>query len=205
MREEVVAWCSDMTDDLRLSPAIVAMAINVFDRFLMVRPVSKTLLYPLTASCLLLACKVLMDEHIPCHEIASRSGVTVQDIKAMESVILNVLNWRVNIVTPHEVAHELVSYFQGKFRCHKPLLDCLLLNSLSEYGLAWLRATSIGVACFILCASVTQGQSIDHLSDPVLDLAEECEVDVEEVRYCISWLRDSVQTLFNEVEKCDSE
>ena len=201
MREEVVAWCADMTDDLDLPPAVVAVAINIFDRFLIRQKVTKSVLYPLTASCLLLACKLIMDDDIPRDDIAARSRLPLDDIYVMEAVVLSVLNWRVHVITPHEVAYELCTLYPQHVQRRQPLLEGLLLNALLDYRLAWLRATSIGVACFILSSCAMDPHPMDAKHHPVYKLAAQCGVSLSELDYCIVCLQDSINALL--VEQLD--
>jgi len=208
MREEVVAWCADMTNVLALPEAIVAIAVNLFDRFLMRRPVKKLVLYPLTAACFLLACKVTMDEDIPIDEIVIRSRVSMEDMRVMEGVILNVLEWRVNVVTAHEVVADLnaMSPLPGGVERRQALQHNLLLHALLEYRFAWMRATSIGLACFLVSNAFSTGaNNADHTADPMYRVAAECGVELSEVELCIPYLHACMNQLFDDIEEVNSE
>lgn len=207
MREEVVAWCGDMIADLNLPEGIVAIATNLFDRFVARQPVSKAVLYALTASCLLLACKLTLDDDIPHDIISSRSGVAVDHIHLMEGVVLNVLKWDVNVVTPHEVVHELDTHLSGDVTDRQQALqESLMLNALLDYSLAGMRATSVGVACYIISTNVTAGSAdADHTANHVYDLAARCGVNLAEVDFCVARLHVGMDMLFDEFEGVNSD
>lgn len=208
MREEVVAWCGDMIADLNLPEGIIAIATNLFDRYVACQPVSKTVLYALTASCLLLACKLTLDDDVPHDVISSRSGVAVDLIHLMEGVILNVLKWDVNVVTPHEVVHELDTHLApgDVSDRQRALQEGLLLNALLDYSLAGMRATSVGVACYIISANVTAGSvDADHTTHHVYDLAARCGVNLAEVNFCVARLPVGMDVLFDEFEGVNSD
>lgn len=208
MREEVVAWCADMVTDLQLPEAIVAIAINLFDRFIARQPVSKSMLYALSASCLLLASKITLDDDVPLEEISARARVPPVEIHLMEVIILNVLEWSVNVVTPHEVVNELNADFTHTEATDHvfAIQDSLMLNALLDFRLANLRATSIGVACHILAANVAAGcPYADHTTHPTYHLASVCNINLTEVEFCVGRLRANLSSLFGIFEDLDSE
>lgn len=209
MREEVVAWCADMVADLHLPEAIVAIAVNLFDRFIARHPVSKSILYALSASCLLLASKVVLDhDDPPLHHISFRARVPAKDILLMEAVILSVLDWAVNVVTPHEVVHELNAAVHHAQSPHRliALQDSLMLNTLLDYHLASLRSTSIGVACHILSAIVADGCAYaDHTAHPTYRLASTCNINLAEVDFCVERLRATLSSLFTHFKHVDTD
>lgn len=130
----------------------------------------------------------------------------------MEVVLLSVVQWRVHVVTPYEVVAELSSQFCRAAACSNklaPLLDSLLLNCILDCRMAWLRPTSIGVACFIVAASDFTADwgrpsAMCPLQRGVYDLARECMVDLAEVDYCIKTLQAGMYAMFEEVEDVDS-
>lgn len=208
MREEVVAWCADMVADLQLPEAIIAIAVNLFDRFIARQPVSKSMLYALSASCLLLGSKIILDDDVPLEDISCRARVPTTDIYMMETIILNVLEWSVNVVTPHEVVHELNAHLtRTEVTDHLLVIqDSLMLNALMDYRLANLRATSIGVACHILATNVAAGRPYNnYTTHSSHQLAVVCNISLTEVDFCMERLRASLSSLFGDIEELDSE
>lgn len=209
MREEVVAWCSDVVIDLDLPEGVVAIATNIFDRFISRHPVKKkAILFVLTASCLLLACKIAVDDHEPQNEISSRANVPLSNIHDMEDVMLNALSWDVNVVTPHEVVNELNVNSARKEIAERQyeIQDSLMLNAMLDYALAGMRATSVGVACYIISENVAAGVvGQDHKAHDAYELASRCGVNLAEVDFCVERLRAGIDMIFDGFENVDSD
>lgn len=115
MRERVVGWVNQLVDDLHLATGINGVTINLFDRFLVAcraQPLSIGCLHAVTAACFLIACKTVCDDDgVPCVAmIGKRAKVSVEDMISMEVVVLNALQWRVGVVTPHEVIAQTYVY-----------------------------------------------------------------------------------------------
>lgn len=209
MRAEVVAWCSDVVIDLDLPEGVVAIATNIFDRFISHQHVQgKAILFVLTASCMVLACKIAVDDDVPQSEISARANVPLTNIHDMEDVILNVLRWDVNVVTPHEVVHELNNNSPCKEIAERQyeIQDSLMLNAMLDYALAGLRATSIGVACYIISENVTAGVVADnHTTHHAYHLASKCGVNLDEVDFCVERLRTGIDMISHDVEDVSSD
>lgn len=119
MREQVAGWCTELASDLRLPPATAAVAVNLFDRFVAARTVSTRVLHALAAAAFLVGAKTLADDVPPLSVVARRARVAVADMLAVEAVLLDVLRWRVSVVTPHEVVIQLLNY-NGGSSCSLP-------------------------------------------------------------------------------------
>lgn len=107
MREQLVGWSADLADDLHLPCAIAAITVNLFDRFISLRFVSTPVLHAVAAASFLVAFKLVSDDDPPLRLIARRARVTVSCMLSVETALLNVLQWHVSIVTPHEVVAQL--------------------------------------------------------------------------------------------------
>ncbi|PXF42258.1 G2/mitotic-specific cyclin-2 [Gracilariopsis chorda] len=198
MREQVVAWSREMADFLRVPIATVAIAINLFDRFVECHRVGKNVLYALTAACVLIACKQMVDFEVPVDVIARRASTNRADIALLEPLVLNALQWRVNVVTAYEVCVELGKKFAHVTK-RGTLLDTLVLNCLMDVDMAWVRATSVGVACFIV-TSLFLAKHSSHRQHAVYAYARWCGVDMAQVDYCVERLQASIACMFDGVE-----
>lgn len=208
MRQEVVAWCADIAAELQVSDAVAAITVNLFDRFLASRVIKRELLYALVAACLLIACKVVLDEEAPVEEICTRCRVSLEDVHLMEVVVLNVLKWEVNVATPHEVTQALnddseLGQISGTSIA---LQESLMLNAMMEYSLAGVRASSIGVACYILSRSVEAGGDYcNPVDNPGYSMACSAGMSMDEVDVCLGKLQASLSSLIGVMERCDSD
>lgn len=67
------------------------------------------------------------------------------------------------------------------------------------------RATSVGVACYVLADCVVAGDAPGrHEKHRVYVDAGRCGVDVEEVDRCLEVLREALCTLFEDIEPLES-
>eukprot|EP00178_Gracilaria_changii_P026329 TRINITY_DN809_c0_g1_i1.p1 TRINITY_DN809_c0_g1~~TRINITY_DN809_c0_g1_i1.p1 ORF type:complete len:414 (+),score=99.01 TRINITY_DN809_c0_g1_i1:1754-2995(+) len=199
MREQVVVWSREMADFLNLPMATAAIATNLFDRFLEKHCVRKSVLYALTAACVLIACKQLVEVHMPIDIIARRACASARDVAAMESLVLNALSWRVHVVTPYEVVHELAKLFP-RLNKSASLLDTLVLNCLIDAHMASMRATSVGVACSVV-ACVFMCSNKRHQQHGVYRYAAQCGVHMGEVDQCIARLERTISAMFDDVRE----
>lgn len=271
---------NQLVEDLHLATGITGVAINLFDRFLVAccsKAVSNGCLHAVTAACFLIACKTVCDDDgVPClSTIGKRAKVSVEDMLSMEVVVLNALQWRVGVVTPHEVIAQTHGYVKKKKaveedkgggrrrkrrrRCDSnsesdsdsdsdnsnsssssrriigdAMLDALLLYALMEYRCAWLRPTSIGVACILVaqvannsnnnndnnspwssstCAGQCKDGECDEYgrvvqcirSEGLYGEAQAAGVDMRQVDWCAYCLFEVVGVLCEDVEDVDDE
>ncbi len=113
IREEVVAWFIDICAELSLSQPVVAIAANIFDRFAALSQPPRELAAALAAACLLIASKVAEDDTPSAEYLARRVRLRSRHLADAEAAVLSALDWRVNVVTPHEVARELLDALGG--------------------------------------------------------------------------------------------
>lgn len=109
IREQVAAWTIDVASELCLDDHIAAIALNLMDRFMLARSdLPLKALRTLIATCMILALKVVENDSPWLHtKIAHLSESKLADVILMEKVVLDVLRWRVNVVTAREVYEAL--------------------------------------------------------------------------------------------------
>lgn len=201
MRGQVVRWAFDIVADLALPDGVVAIALNLFDRVLNLRALGRRLsrhgVHALSAACVWIGCKIVADDAVGMHAIANGAAVRVVHMLKMEAVVLGALEWRVCVVTPHEVVAclevelrvgDLVDGGQQLDGLHEALLQHVIM----DYALAWMRATCVGLACVVVAraarrgiAYVRQGVFADC---EVYRLGVCCGVDMAQVDECIGHL-----------------
>ena len=127
-RRKIVQWCFKVVDHFRLDREVVSCALNIFDRYLAVKPLSYSFgdscpcpacqrcidgrYFQLTAmTCLYLAMKGYSDNGEEALSLArklrlvsfvelSRGQFCAEDVIEMETMILRDLKWKVNPPTP---------------------------------------------------------------------------------------------------------
>lgn len=125
-RTIVVDWMSQVGTSYSLSNWTIHFAVALMDRVLSEMSVSKGMIQLVATGCILVACKnEERDEKIPSMDqlnYCTDNTYTPQLIKEMETVILNRVNWDLNMVTP--------IHFLGLYLDHKQSLtpDELILE-----------------------------------------------------------------------------
>lgn len=218
MREQVVGWCADLVDELGFTHGVTALAVNLFDRFLIVRTVSTRVLHALTAACFHIAVKFVVDAVSCMSLVARRACVSEHDMLVMESVVLNVLEWKVAVVTAHEVVAQIQAcagddYEKGDGReaFIGTMYEALLMHATMDYGVAWMRATSVGLACMIMAEAARGGavvpkEDLDFRNGQLYRLGVTCGVDMAQVDECVDCLVGAVNMLLeHSVEEVEED
>eukprot|EP00172_Hildenbrandia_rubra_P003104 Plantae.Rhodophyta-Hildenbrandia_rubra.ctg4560.p1 GENE.Plantae.Rhodophyta-Hildenbrandia_rubra.ctg4560~~Plantae.Rhodophyta-Hildenbrandia_rubra.ctg4560.p1 ORF type:complete len:357 (-),score=57.49 Plantae.Rhodophyta-Hildenbrandia_rubra.ctg4560:233-1303(-) len=199
IREEIVAWVSDLANDVGLSDNIVAIAINLFDRFLSIKSIRLELVKILITTCLSLAVKVSDDSASHLAELVHRAEVSLEEMQIMERIVLSKLDWYVNVVTPHEVVVEM-SGQRIKSPREVALCDALLFNSLLEYSLVGFRPTVVATACALLSILLEAGPCDGHEFDERINVAAKMTgLDFVELRLCVNILQTSLEKTFDQM------
>mmetsp|Transcript_7718 Transcript_7718/g.17451 ORF Transcript_7718/g.17451 Transcript_7718/m.17451 type:complete len:287 (+) Transcript_7718:112-972(+) len=116
-RMEIVEWCYSIIDKCQLSRETVAIAMEMVDRFASKESNSDMLLYNHTLFQLLamaaLYSSIKTNERIAFSSdffaIMSRGEYSVDEIEAMELIMLNGLSWRIVAPTSIQMAHHILS------------------------------------------------------------------------------------------------
>lgn len=209
MRCEVVSWFSDLVADLAMPEAAVAVATNIFDRFLAVCRVDPVLIFAISSACFLISCKVILDEDVSNYDVAERTRVSLEHLNTMESLILTELGWAVNVVTPHEALAE-VDHLIEMDPLDRPrvrhLQSSLVMAAMVDYELMHLRATAVGIACHVLSAIVLTDVPVNEFDTlPGYLLASSCGVPMAEVDFCLTRMRNTLATTLGFIEDCETD
>lgn len=204
IREEVVAWFVDVAGALSLAPATTAVATSVFDRFAAAHDLPPALLNTLAATALVIAAKVAEDDAPPPEALVRYTGVPVSDVRALESVVLAELDWRLHVVTVHEAAAEFRAHLGAPLSQAQLLtLDALALAALLELPLATAPPTAVAAAMLLHTLELTPRVDQDDLvrlatlKVNVYVLARDSGIDVESVDAILPILRASMQKIFD--------
>lgn len=207
IREEVVAWFVDVGGALDLASPVTAVATAIFDRFAAARDVAPALLNTLAATALVIAAKVVEDDPPPPDALVRYTGVMMDDVRALEAVVLAVLDWRLHLVTVHEVAEELRAHLGAALDAAQLLtLDALALAALMELPLADKPPTAIATAMMVHMLELTPRADHDDVVEyatlkvNVYVLARDSGFDVECVNEILPVLRASMEKIFDSTE-----
>ncbi|XP_066040857.1 cyclin-I isoform X3 [Chamaea fasciata] len=108
-RDEVIQWLAKLKYQFHLYPETLALAISLLDRFLAAVKARPKYLNCIAISCFFLAAKTIEeDERIPVLKVLARDsfcGCSPAEIRRMEKIILDKLNWDLHTATPLDFLH----------------------------------------------------------------------------------------------------
>lgn len=206
-RDEVVSWFIDVCAELSLSQPVVAIAANIFDRFSAISQPPRELAAAIAAGCLLIASKIAEDDIAPRIEyLARRVRIRSKHLANAEAAILSALNWRVNVVTPHEVAREMLDCLGGAEKLPTNALyelESLALAATLEHELIGVSPTTIATAAIAValeCAprsNIHQSYHLATLRVNTFVLARDSGYDVDTVDRILPILRASMRRIID--------
>lgn len=204
IRTQAMDWFTKNCEERSLSFALVSMSMNLFDRFTICRAFSVNMVPLLMAACFLISCKSAYDRSMSAKSIARKAGVPFNHLLSMEGIVVNILEWRVNIVTSHEVVAELNAIdkslrtssdtergMSADYNRYLRLQESLLMHAVGDTRLSYMRATSIGVACFLISKAYYQNESVIDgtsyfRSFDLYEIASQCELDMPQIDFCLA-------------------
>ncbi|KAL8624954.1 hypothetical protein ACOMHN_039841 [Nucella lapillus] len=108
MRKMVSEWMAEVCTEQKTEEEVFPLAMNYLDRFLCVQNIHRTRLQCIGAACMFLASKLKENYHISAEQLVMYTdhSITLQELRDMESTILQVLKWDLSAITPNDfVAH----------------------------------------------------------------------------------------------------
>uniref|UniRef100_A0A8C3V0I0 Cyclin-I n=1 Tax=Catharus ustulatus TaxID=91951 RepID=A0A8C3V0I0_CATUS len=150
-RDEVIQWLAKLKYQFHLYPETLALAISLLDRFLAAVKARPKYLNCIAISCFFLAAKTIEeDERIPVLKVLARDsfcGCSPAEIRRMEKIILDKLNWDLHMATPLDFLH----IFHAVAVSSRPQLLALLpAASPSQHVAALTKQLLHCMACFQL-------------------------------------------------------
>ncbi|NWR89656.1 CCNI protein, partial [Furnarius figulus] len=150
-RDEVIQWLAKLKYQFHLYPETLALAISLLDRFLAAVKARPKYLNCIAISCFFLAAKTIEeDERIPVLKVLARDsfcGCSPAEIRRMEKIILDKLNWDLHTATPLDFLH----IFHAVAVSSRPqLLTLLPTLSPSQHVAALSKQLLHCMACFQL-------------------------------------------------------
>lgn len=113
MRSKVAEWAFDVCDDWKFSGQTAVTAVMNFDRFMIRRPVSKRRVQLIACAAISTAAKMFEREAPLLDElaIATMNTFSVDEIRQMEMVFCQTLDWKLRVVTATDVLAHLFKAF----------------------------------------------------------------------------------------------
>ncbi|KFQ66071.1 Cyclin-I, partial [Pelecanus crispus] len=150
-RDEVIQWLAKLKYQFHLYPETLALAISLLDRFLAAVKARPKYLNCIAISCFFLAAKTIEeDERIPVLKVLARDsfcGCSPAEIRRMEKIILDKLNWDLHMATPLDFLH----IFHAVAVSNRPqLLTILPKLSPSQHVAALTKQLLHCMACYQL-------------------------------------------------------
>lgn len=189
-RDEAVRWLTEIHEKLRLYPETLVLAVNILDRFLSAIKARPKYLRCIAIACFFLAAKTCEeDECVPSLKrltSCSGCGCSPSDVRRMEKIVLDKLNWELYTATAldflhmfHAMAVSCRSQDSVLFQKRSERLGALthrLFRCLSDHSLMQLRGSMLALALVTLeletCSPDWLALTIELLRKTQLDSSE---------------------------------
>ena len=158
-RQQLVDWCFAIIDACKFQRETVAIAVNLFDRFLSI-PSQKSItalqdkreLQLLAVTSLYIGIKINERVAFPStfFETISNGGYSFQEIEETERIMLRGLRWRINGPTLFQIAMHILSLLNLQEFLDQDVMNCLLNdvqyqteNAIRDYDLSISRPSTV--------------------------------------------------------------
>ncbi|XP_044285399.1 cyclin-I isoform X1 [Varanus komodoensis] len=195
-RDEVIQWLAKLKCQFRLYPETLALAVSLLDRFLAAVKARPKYLNCIAISCFFLAAKTIEeDERIPVLKVLARDsfcGCSPAEIRRMEKIILDKLNWDLHTATPldflhifHAVASSTRPQLLAALRKvspsqHVALLGKQLLRCLACHQLLQFKGSMLALAIL----SLEVEKLIPDWLSLIIGLLQKAQMDSSQLIHC---------------------
>ena len=185
MRKIVVDWVLEVCEDAGCQGgAVYHLAVNYLDRYLSRMETPKKYFQSVAAGCLLLASKMVEVSPLRSEQIClyTDHSVSVDQLRAWEMKILNVLQWHLTPPTLHSFIDHLAVGAPQRARRHA---DILAATAVTEYKFLLVRPSLMAAAAL---SAACRGLNLSYdVPAVVLDgHAEQIDVLVQHLEYIIN-------------------
>ncbi|XP_058724829.1 cyclin-A2-2-like isoform X2 [Vicia villosa] len=173
MRGILVDWLVEVSDEYKLVPDTLYLTVNLIDRFLSCRVITRQRLQLLGVTCMLISSKYEEISAPPLEEFVTITDNTYskKEILKMEKEVLNVLQFQLSVPTIKTFLRRFIHAAQSSYKVAYPELEFmanyLAELALVEYSLLQYRPSKIAASAVFL-ARWTLGQS-EHPWNPTLE------------------------------------
>ncbi|XP_061439319.1 cyclin-I [Rhineura floridana] len=195
-RDEVIQWLAKLKCQFHLYPETLALAVSLLDRFLAAVKARPKYLNCIAISCFFLAAKTIEeDERIPVLKVLARDsfcGCSPAEIRRMEKIILDKLNWDLHMATPLDFLHifhavalstrpQLLTTLPKKNPSqHMALLTKQLLHCLTSYQLLQFKGSMLALAI----VSLEVEKLIPDWLALIIELLQKAQMDSSQLIHC---------------------
>mmetsp|Transcript_9723 Transcript_9723/g.19828 ORF Transcript_9723/g.19828 Transcript_9723/m.19828 type:complete len:308 (-) Transcript_9723:2413-3336(-) len=169
-RKIVVNWMIENGERMRLQSSTVAIAVNLFDRFMASTSVPPSTIKLFSSMALHIATKFNESVHLPLARYEAAVGATAQQLARVEIYMLEHVAFRLCAITPHEVLRCLTvqspSAVRGSSSTHEMLLDLAMMDS----AFLRFRPSLIASATISVAEELFSGQRVE-LPHPTISAA----------------------------------
>ncbi|XP_077157227.1 cyclin-I [Paroedura picta] len=195
-RDEVTQWLTKLKCQFHLYPETLALAVSLLDRFLAAVKARPKYLNCIAISCFFLAAKTIEeDERIPVLKVLARDsfcGCSPAEIRRMEKIILDKLNWDLHTATPLDFLHIfhavalstrpqlLTALSKMNPSQHVALLTKRLLRCLACYPLLQFKGSLLALAI----VSLEVEKLIPDWLALIIELLQKAQMDSSQLIHC---------------------
>ncbi|XP_054845645.1 cyclin-I [Eublepharis macularius] len=195
-RDEVIHWLAKLKCQFHLYPETLALAVSLLDRFLAAVKARPKYLNCIAISCFFLAAKTIEeDERIPVLKVLARDslcGCSPAEIRRMEKIILDKLNWDLHTATPLDFLHIfhavalstrpqlLTTLPKMNPSQHVALLTKQLLRCLACYQLLQFKGSLLALAI----VSLEVEKLIPDWLALIIELLQKAQMDSSQLIHC---------------------
>ncbi|XP_060103143.1 cyclin-I [Heteronotia binoei] len=195
-RDEVIHWLTKLKCQFHLYPETLALAVSLLDRFLAAVKARPKYLNCIAISCFFLAAKTIEeDERIPVLKVLARDsfcGCSPAEIRRMEKIILDKLNWDLHTATPLDFLHifhavalstrpQLLTTLPKRNPSqHVALLTKQLLHCLACYQLLQFKGSLLALAII----SLEVEKLIPDWLALIIELLQKAQMDSSQLIHC---------------------
>uniref|UniRef100_A0A098LZG3 Cyclin-I n=1 Tax=Hypsiglena sp. JMG-2014 TaxID=1550645 RepID=A0A098LZG3_9SAUR len=206
-RDEVIQWLAKLRCQFHLYPETLCLAVSLLDRFLAAVKARPKYLNCIAISCFFLATKTIEeDEKIPVLKILAREsfcGCSPAEIRRMEKIILDKLNWDLHTATPLDFLHIfhavalstrpqlLTSLPKVNPSQHVALLTKHLLHCLACYQLLQFKGSMLALAI----VSLEVEKLIPDWLALIIELLHKAQMDSSQLIHCRELVSKHLSTL----------
>ncbi|XP_042324503.1 cyclin-I [Sceloporus undulatus] len=206
-RDEVIQWMAKLKCQFHLYPETLALAVNLLDRFLAAVKARPKYLNCIAISCFFLASKTIEeDERIPVLKVLARDsfcGCSPAEIRRMEKIILDKLNWDLHTATPLDFLHIfhavalstrpqlLTTLPKVNPSQHVALLTKQLLHCLACYQLLQFKGSMLALAII----SLEVEKLIPDWLALIIELLQKAQMDSSQLIHCRELVAQHLSTL----------
>ncbi|XP_033016751.1 cyclin-I isoform X1 [Lacerta agilis] len=206
-RDEVVQWMVKLKFQFHLYPETLALAVSLLDRFLAAVKARPKYLNCISISCFFLAAKTIEeDERVPVLKVLARDsfcGCSPAEIRRMEKIILDKLNWDLHIATPLDFLHIfhavalstkpqlLTTLPKMNPSQHVALLTKQLLHCLACYQLLQFKGSMLALAI----VSLEVEKLIPDWLALIIELLQKAQMDSSQLIHCRELVAQHLSTL----------